>query len=409
MQPPTSIAEIEQMIRDQVQESIHLDYKASKAISPKERDEIAKDVSAFANSDGGVLIYGVEEDKAAHLPVRIDDGVDDTVCSREWIENTITSRISPKIDDVRVLPLPVLPGKSVYVISIPRSFRGPHQASDKRFYKRHNFKSEPMEEYEINDVRNRRKRISPLISFEVGEYRRFIAAFDVANISEVVAEDVRFEFSTTLPWPNGKSMPFLFAQGVNKFPPRQRQRFLYFSFPDILSGSKHVPTEFSVRISYYHPEAGGRVTDEWPVNFEAYRDSMAIRPEMEEQAKDIVERLKELRDQVKTLNTSVQKFLSIAGSSGLDLSISALRGLKRAIVEGKDPEPIHPDGLALDAFREILGTDPKMTMTIWQVLGYRYSPERLKDIPGMTDELMAKIRAAFVLDPDPDSDRGEQQ
>jgi len=79
MMPPSTISEIERLIRDQVQENIHLDYKASKAISQKSRDEIAKDVSAFANSDGGVLIYGVEEKD--HLPVRIDDGVDDAVCS----------------------------------------------------------------------------------------------------------------------------------------------------------------------------------------------------------------------------------------------------------------------------------------------------------------------------------------
>src|ERR1035437_9818938 len=98
MMPPSAISEIERMIRDQVQENIHLDFKASKAISQKARDEIAKDVSAFANSDGGVLVYGVEEDKASHFPVRIDEGVDDSVSSREWIENIVTSGISPKVN-----------------------------------------------------------------------------------------------------------------------------------------------------------------------------------------------------------------------------------------------------------------------------------------------------------------------
>jgi predicted HTH transcriptional regulator len=215
---PTSLSEIERMIRDQVQESIHLDYKASKAMDLAARDEIAKDVSAFANSDGGVLIYGVEEDKATHVPARIDDGVDDSQCSKEWIENTITSRISPKVDDVRILPLPVVPGRSLYVISVAKSFRGPHQASDKRFYKRHNFKSEPMEEYEINDVRNRRQRVPPLITFQVGEYRRFIAAFDVSNDSDTIAEDVQFEFPEQFPWTD-RGMPPLFRTGISKFPP----------------------------------------------------------------------------------------------------------------------------------------------------------------------------------------------
>ena len=224
MNVPSTLAEIERLIRDQVQESIHLDYKGSKALSPKERDEIAKDVSAFANSDGGILIYGVEEDKSTHLPVRIDNGVDDSICSREWLENTVTSRITPKVDDVRVLPLSAGPGRSLYVVSVPKSFRGPHQASDRRFYKRHNFKSEPMEEYEINDVRNRRNQVSPLITFEIWDWRRRIAAFDVANISDVVAEDVEFEFIPEIPWTD-KGKPHLFSNGIRKFPPNSVSDF----------------------------------------------------------------------------------------------------------------------------------------------------------------------------------------
>ena len=43
----------------------------------------------------------------------------------------------------------------IYVISIPQSTRAPHMASDKRFYKRFNFESVPMEEYEVRDVSRR--------------------------------------------------------------------------------------------------------------------------------------------------------------------------------------------------------------------------------------------------------------
>ncbi|MBN9662215.1 MAG: ATP-binding protein [Acidobacteria bacterium] len=404
--PPSTILEIERLIRDQVQENIHLDYKASKAITLAARDEIAKDVSAFANSDGGVLVYGVEEKD--HLPVRIDDGVDDAVCSREWIENTITSRISPKVSDVRILPLPLSPGRSLYVISVAKSFRGPHQASDKRFYKRHNFKSEPMEEYEINDVRNRRERVSPLVTFEIFDYRRFVAAFDVSNVSDLVAEDVDFAFMPDIPWPE-EGKPPLFANGIRKFPPKQQFRFLYFPFHQILNEANQIPSAFSVSIGYYHPQFGRRVVDEWPVNFEAFRHSMAIRSEIEEQVKDVAEGLKKLTEQVQAVNRSMEKFLPIAGSTGLDLSIPALRGLKRAIVDGKEPAPIHPKGCDFGVIREILGTDPEMSRAIWLTLGHRYSPERLKDIPGMTDDLMTRIRASFVLEPDLDKLASDNQ
>jgi hypothetical protein len=144
------------------------------------------------------------------------------------------------------------------------------------------------------------------------------------------------------------------------------------------------------------------VVDEWPVDFAAFRDSMAVRSETEEQAREMIEELKKLGSQVEHLNKSLEKLLPIAGSTGLDLSIPALRNLKRVMAEGKDPEPIQPEGCDSAVIREILGTDQEMTVAIWKTLGYRYAPEGLKDIPGMTDELMTKIRAAFVLVPDPD-------
>ena len=47
-------------------------------------------------------------------------------------------------------------GKVVYVVSVPHSTRAPHMAADHRFYKRFNFESIAMEEYEVRDVSRRR-------------------------------------------------------------------------------------------------------------------------------------------------------------------------------------------------------------------------------------------------------------
>jgi hypothetical protein len=394
---PKSIADVEKMIQDQVQENIHLDYKRSAAIrrGSRERDELAKDVSSFANSDGGVLIYGVEEKD--QLPIKIDGGVDDSESSREWIESALMTGITPRLADVRILPLVTTPGRTMYVIEIAKTFRGPHQASDKRYYKRHNFKSVPMEDYEISDVRNRRKHLPPILTFQVGEYRRFIATVDVANISDVVAEDVHFEFPDNLPWPLQPRIPPLFANGISKFPPKQSFRFLLCEFWKVLSGTSGVPLEFSVRISYYHPEAGSRVTDEWPVNFAAYEHSSAVRPEMEEQAKDISEVLGKLKDELVGLNKALQKFASIPGSTGLDLSIPTLRNLKRVLIENKDPEPIQAEGCDWQVFKELLGVDVQLAYQISTFFRFQSNPEKLSEIPGMTDETLAKIRATFII------------
>ena len=152
-------ADLTELIRDDVQESLHLDYKRSNALARdnKRRDEISKDVAAFANSDGGRIIYGVIEEK--HHPKDIDDGVDATEFNREWLEQIISSNIQPKIDNLRIYPVGLPskgPDRVSYVIDIPQSkSRAPHQSRDHKYYKRYNFESVPMEDYEIRDIMRR--------------------------------------------------------------------------------------------------------------------------------------------------------------------------------------------------------------------------------------------------------------
>lgn len=49
-----TLADVNSLITNEVEEDIHLDYKASGALdkADNKRTEITKDVSAFANSDG---------------------------------------------------------------------------------------------------------------------------------------------------------------------------------------------------------------------------------------------------------------------------------------------------------------------------------------------------------------------
>ena len=146
--------DIEKLIINEVEENIHLDYKASGALDKddKKRTEITKDVSAFANSDGGIIVYGVSEED--HRPQRISP-IDGRMYTKEWLENVI-QLIQPRIDDLKIYPIRINDlGQSIYVVKIPRSGNAPHMARDKRYYKRFNFKSEPMEDYEVKDLYNR--------------------------------------------------------------------------------------------------------------------------------------------------------------------------------------------------------------------------------------------------------------
>ncbi len=148
-----------ELISARTQESINLDYKACDALgtSDGKKNEISKDVSAIANSAGGTIVYGLLED--GHVPTQIDCGFDPQRISKEWLEQVINSRIHRRIDGIKIKQVNLAekaPGKVSYIVCIPQSLRAPHQAADKRFYKRFNFESVPMEEYEIRDVAHRR-------------------------------------------------------------------------------------------------------------------------------------------------------------------------------------------------------------------------------------------------------------
>lgn len=146
------------LVKTQTKESISLDFKRSASLQntdPK-KNEISKDVSALANAAGGTLLYGMEED--GFVAKRVDDGVDPKVITKEWLEQVINSRIQRKIEGVRINQIDLKithKGNVAYAVYVPPSNRAPHQAYDKKFYKRYNFESVPMEEYEIRDVSRR--------------------------------------------------------------------------------------------------------------------------------------------------------------------------------------------------------------------------------------------------------------
>jgi hypothetical protein len=49
-----------------------------------------------------------------------------------------------------------------------------------------------------------------------------------------------------------------------------------------------------------------------------------------------------------------------------------------------------------------------MAHAIWNSIGYNYNPGSLKLIPGMTQELMERIRSAFIIDDLPNPPSGAE-
>lgn len=130
-------------------ESLHLEYKASGAID-KQNDakkvEMARDVSAFANADGGQIVYGMTEKD--HEPAGLDQGVDAKAYPEIWFEQVLQQHITPTISGLRIRHVPLTKQLVAVVIDVPATKGDPHQVSDGRYYRRHNFNKLIMEHYE---------------------------------------------------------------------------------------------------------------------------------------------------------------------------------------------------------------------------------------------------------------------
>lgn len=147
---------LQNLIASEIEESLTLEYKSAEALdrTDAKKKEITKDVSAMANSAGGILIYGIREfdaENRRHLPERITP-VDRRQFPREWVEQIIQA-IRPRIDGIVIHSVNLSSGEQdvAFVVEIPQSNTA-HQASDQRYYKRFNFQAVPMEDYEIRDV-----------------------------------------------------------------------------------------------------------------------------------------------------------------------------------------------------------------------------------------------------------------
>ncbi len=150
-------------------ESIRLDYKRDVTTSDSAKAELAKDISAFANSQGGYVIYGVDEDPSG-APVSPPSGVPIKLGrqkTEEWIEQVIVSNITPRPSVVlKAIPMSTDPQKALVVVEIPLSRHAPHMVTsgnDNRYYRRYfirnNFQSLPAEHHEVRELFERSLRM----------------------------------------------------------------------------------------------------------------------------------------------------------------------------------------------------------------------------------------------------------
>ena len=139
-----SLDDVRALISDGTRESEVLEYKtASHPFSEAGKKEIAKDVSAMANSLGGVIIYGIatnHRDKT--LPEEI---VPIDLKNVETFDRVLNAQVRPPIHRIRKKLIPP-DNPQVMVVEVLASDDPPHQnLYDKVYYRRSLFECKAME------------------------------------------------------------------------------------------------------------------------------------------------------------------------------------------------------------------------------------------------------------------------
>jgi nucleoside phosphorylase len=133
-----SEADLQRLIDSGIGEGPNLEYKrATYGASDQDHSEFLADISAFANTDGGDLILGVEETDGRPAKLCGIQGNADVELLR--LESIARAGLQPRIPGLRMRFVPLANGGNALLIRVPSSRVGPHRVTLKgrnRFWAR---------------------------------------------------------------------------------------------------------------------------------------------------------------------------------------------------------------------------------------------------------------------------------
>ncbi|MEV0226769.1 ATP-binding protein [Streptomyces sp. NPDC050704] len=120
--------DLQRAVENHIPESVDLDWKKDfYKGTDADKKELAKDVSAMANTAGGMVVIGVDDGKQDHAHAL---AAFDPVQGRgeEWIRSVLANWIQPVVPNVgvRAVRSAAHEGKIYWLLTVPRSTQAPH-------------------------------------------------------------------------------------------------------------------------------------------------------------------------------------------------------------------------------------------------------------------------------------------
>lgn len=142
------------LVENQVSERRDLEFKRDlPGQEPENIREFLADVTSLANSNGGDLIFGIEEvdGVASGLPGVAIGNVDDEILRLEQI---IRTNVDPRLIGVRTHFVPFAVGNGALIIRVPRGLQPPHRVTYRNSGKFYSRTSRGKYELDVHELRH---------------------------------------------------------------------------------------------------------------------------------------------------------------------------------------------------------------------------------------------------------------
>ena len=155
-----SIEDLERLVENEVKEDRTIDFKADldrdkgDDLSKKGISRFLENITAFANTQGGVMLVGITEEESCAKEVK---GIQ--VMNRDsfqlTLENLLRDSVKPRLNGVTYDWIEIAKGTYILAITVPYSLQGPHvveHGSQWRFFSRHSNGKHAMDVDEVREA-----------------------------------------------------------------------------------------------------------------------------------------------------------------------------------------------------------------------------------------------------------------
>lgn len=175
--------DIQALIDNKVLEGKTVEYKKELPNnSDLSKKEFLADITSFANTNGGDLIFGIEEDTATREPRSlIGLKIESIDKEKARLDNIIRTGVEPRLLNITIKPIPLSNSRYAILIRAPRSWISPHRVifgGHAKFYARN---SSGKYEMDVDELR---------VAFNLSEtIIAKIRNFRIDRISKILADE----------------------------------------------------------------------------------------------------------------------------------------------------------------------------------------------------------------------------